>query len=95
MRHRKSNVKLGRTASHRRAMLRNMATSLLETGWINTTVSKAKAVKPVVDRLVTLAKRGDLHAYRQAAAVVTKKTVLRSSSRTPTTASPAASPDTP
>ncbi|MDR2443103.1 MAG: 50S ribosomal protein L17 [Deltaproteobacteria bacterium] len=77
MRHRKSNIKLGRTASHRDAMLRNMATSLLEYRRIETTVSKAKAVKPVIDRLVTLAKRGDLHSLRQAAAMVTKSSVLR------------------
>ena len=70
MRHRKRNIKLGRTASHRDAMLRNMAQSLLEHGQITTTVAKAKAVKPVVDRLVTLAKRGDLHSIRQAGAIL-------------------------
>jgi large subunit ribosomal protein L17 len=77
MRHRKANIKLGRTASHRDAMLRNMATSLLEHGNIKTTVAKAKAVKPVIDRLVTLAKRGDLHSRRKAAALITKPKVLR------------------
>jgi large subunit ribosomal protein L17 len=77
MRHRKANVKLGRTASHRRAMLRNMATSLFESGKITTTIFKAKAVKPVVDRLITLAKRGDLHSRRQAGSVLTKPEVLK------------------
>ncbi|MDR1395587.1 MAG: 50S ribosomal protein L17, partial [Deltaproteobacteria bacterium] len=76
MRHRKANIKLGRTASHRRAMLRNMATSLFEYGHITTTVYKAKALKPIADRLVTLAKRGDLHSLRQAASVLFKKSVL-------------------
>jgi large subunit ribosomal protein L17 len=77
MRHRKRNIKLGRTASHRDAMLRNMAQSLIENGRIKTTVSKAKAVKPLVDRLVTLAKRGDLHALRQAAAILYKPSVVK------------------
>ncbi|MDR2300628.1 MAG: 50S ribosomal protein L17, partial [Deltaproteobacteria bacterium] len=64
MRHRKSNVKLGRTASHREAMLRNMATSLFEHQEIRTTLSKAKALRPLVDKLINLAKRGDLPARR-------------------------------
>jgi large subunit ribosomal protein L17 len=58
-------------------MLRNMATSLFESGAIITTLSKAKAVKPVVDRLITLAKRGDLHSIRLARAILTKTSVLR------------------
>ncbi|MDR1608448.1 MAG: 50S ribosomal protein L17, partial [Deltaproteobacteria bacterium] len=77
MRHRKANVKLGRTAAHRRALLRNLATFAFENGAITTTVAKAKAVKPVIDRLVTLAKRGDLHAIRQASAILTKPKVLK------------------
>jgi len=78
MRHRKSNVKLGRTASHRDAMLRNMVTSLFEYGRITTTLSKAKAVRPLADRLIGLAKGGkaDLSALRRAAAVITKRAVL-------------------
>ena len=78
MRHRKSNVKLGRTASHRDAMLRNMVTSLFEYGRITTTLSKAKAVRPLADRLIGLAKGGkaDLSALRRAAAVITKRKVL-------------------
>jgi large subunit ribosomal protein L17 len=78
MRHRKANVKLGRTASHRDAMLRNMVTSLFEYGRIRTTVSKAKALRPLADRLIGLAKGGkaDLSALRRAAAVITKRSVL-------------------
>lgn len=64
------NRKLGRTADHRKAMLRNMATSVIQHGQIETTEMKAKEVSAVVDSLVTLAKRGDLHARRQAAAYV-------------------------
>ncbi|MDR1545447.1 MAG: 50S ribosomal protein L17 [Deltaproteobacteria bacterium] len=76
MRHRKSVVKLGRTAAHRDAMLRNMVTSLFEHGKIVTTLHKAKAVRPLVDRLITLVKRGDLHSIRLAAKVFYKKKVL-------------------
>jgi large subunit ribosomal protein L17 len=78
MRHRKANVKLGRTASHRDAMLRNMVTSLFEYDRIETTLHKAKALRPLADRMIGLAKSGksDLHAFRQAAAVITKRVVL-------------------
>lgn len=64
------NRKLGRTADHRKALLRNMVTSLIENGSMETTEMKAKELSSVMDRLVTLAKRGDLHARRQAAAFV-------------------------
>ena len=64
------NRKLGRTADHRKALLRNMATSLIESGQIETTEMKAKELSAVMDQLVTLAKRNDLHARRQAAAFV-------------------------
>lgn len=64
------NRKLGRTSSHRKALLRNMATSLIENGRMETTEMKAKELSAVMDKLVTLAKRGDLHARRQAAAFV-------------------------
>ncbi|MDE5759016.1 MAG: 50S ribosomal protein L17 [Allobaculum sp.] len=64
------NRKLGRTSDHRKALLRNMATSLIESGSMETTEMKAKELSSVMDRLVTLAKRGDLHARRQAAAYV-------------------------
>ena len=64
------NRKLGRSADHRKAMLRNMATSVIAHGQIETTEMKAKELRSVVDELITLAKRGDLHARRQAAAYV-------------------------
>lgn len=64
------NRKLGRTADHRKALLRNLATSLIEKGQIETTEMKAKELSSVADELVTLAKRGDLHARRQAASFV-------------------------
>lgn len=66
MRHRKSGRKLNRTASHRKAMFANMAASLIEHEQIVTTLPKAKEIRPVVEKLVTLGKRGDLHARRQA-----------------------------
>ena len=64
MRHRKAGFKLGRTAAHRQAMLRNMAASLFEHGQITTTIPKAKALQPFVDKIITKAKRGDLHSRR-------------------------------
>jgi len=76
MRHRKSIRKLGVTASHRKAMMSNMATSLISHGQIKTTVARAKALVPVVSHLVTLAKRGDLHARRIAAATIRDKKML-------------------
>jgi large subunit ribosomal protein L17 len=68
MRHRKSGRKLNRTASHRKALFANMAASLIRHEQITTTLPKAKELRPVVEKLVTLAKRGDLHARRQAIA---------------------------
>lgn len=78
MRHRKKGRKLNRTASHRKAMLRNMVTTLLDLEKIETTDAKAKEVRSLAERLVTLAKRGDddLAARRQALKVVTDKTVV-------------------
>ncbi len=67
MRHHKGYRKLGRVSSHRRAMLRNMATSLVLHERIETTVPKAKELRGIVDRMITLGKRGDLHARRMAA----------------------------
>lgn len=64
------NRKLGRKADHRKAMLRNMATSVILHGKIETTEMKAKELRSVVDELITLGKRGDLHARRQAAAYI-------------------------
>ncbi|MEP0324523.1 50S ribosomal protein L17 [Bauldia litoralis] len=68
MRHRKSGRKLNRSSSHRMAMFSNMAASLIQHEQIVTTLPKAKDLRPVVEKLVTLAKRGDLHARRQAIA---------------------------
>lgn len=68
MRHGKSGRKLGRVSSHRRAMFANMAASLITHEQIVTTLPKAKELKPIVDKLVTLGKRGDLHARRLAIA---------------------------
>ncbi len=64
------NRKLGRTSDHRKALLRNMATSLIEAEQLETTEMKAKELSAVMDELITLAKRQDLHARRQAAAFV-------------------------
>ena len=66
MRHHKSGRKLNRTSSHRKAMFANMAASLIKHEQIVTTLPKAKDLRPIVEKLVTLAKRGDLHARRQA-----------------------------
>jgi large subunit ribosomal protein L17 len=76
MRHRKSGIKLNRTASHRKAMFRNMVTSLFKHERIQTTEVKAKALRSWVDHLVTLAKRGDLHARRQALSIMREKNVV-------------------
>ena len=67
MRHRLGLRKLNRTSAHRLAMLRNMTVSLLRHETIKTTLPKAKELRPIVEKLITLAKRGDLHARRQAA----------------------------
>ena len=75
MRHRKANVKLNRSTSHRKAMFRNMVTSFFEHERIVTTEAKAKALRPLAEKMITLAKRGDLHSRRQALAVLTKKSV--------------------
>ncbi|MCU4654075.1 50S ribosomal protein L17 [Roseibacterium sp. SDUM158016] len=68
MRHARGYRRLNRTAEHRKAMFSNMAGSLIEHEQIKTTLPKAKELRPVVEKLITLAKRGDLHARRQAAA---------------------------
>lgn len=64
MRHRSKNRQLSRTSEHRRALLSNMASSLFKHGAIVTTVAKAKELRPVAEKLITLARRGDLHARR-------------------------------
>ena len=66
MRHRRNRVKLSRSASHRKALLANLCKEVLDHERITTTEAKAKAVRPEVEKLITLAKRGDLHARRQA-----------------------------
>ena len=68
MRHRWAHRKLNRTSSHRKAMLANMASALIKHEQITTTLPRAKELRSVVDKLITLGKRGDLHARRQAAA---------------------------
>ena len=70
MRHRKAGYKLGRTSSHRKATLRNLAVALFEHGQIVTTEQKAKALQPFVEKIVTKAKRGDLHSRRLVAAML-------------------------
>ena len=70
MRHKNSGRKLNRTASHRKAMFANMASALINHEQIVTTLPKAKELRPIVDKLVTLAKRGGLHARRQAIAQI-------------------------
>ena len=77
MRHRTSGRKLNRTSTHRKAMFANMATSLIKHEQIMTTLPKAKELKRIVDKLVTLGKRGDLHARRQALAAIADKTQVQ------------------
>ncbi len=77
MRHGKSGRKLNRTASHRKALFANMAASLIEHEQIVTTLPKAKELRPIVEKLVTLGKRGDLHARRQAIAAIRSETLVK------------------
>jgi large subunit ribosomal protein L17 len=76
MRHNKAGKRLGRNSSHRRAMMRNMVTSLFEHDRITTTDARAKELRKLADRMITLAKRGDLHARRQALQVVQDRKVV-------------------
>ena len=76
MRHRKRGRSLSRTASHRRATLRNLAASLFRHGRIETTTAKAKELRPYAERLITLARRGDLHARRLAGRKIQDRDVL-------------------
>ena len=76
MRHGVAGRKLGVTSTHRQAMFRNMATSLLKHEQITTTLPKAKELRPYVERIITLAKRGGLHARRQAYAVIMDERVV-------------------
>lgn len=77
MRHRKKGNRLGRDAAHRLAMTRNLVTSLFQHGRVETTSAKAKGIRPVAEKLVTLAKRGDLHARRRAGRYVRDPKVLQ------------------
>jgi large subunit ribosomal protein L17 len=77
MRHRKSGRKLNRTPSHRKAMFANMAASLIEHEQIITTLPKAKEIRPIVEKLVTLGKRGDLHARRLAISKIRDEEAVR------------------
>lgn len=77
MRHRSKTVKLKRNASHRKALLSNMACSLIEHGRIKTTFGKAKALRPVAEKLITLAKRDDLHSRRQAISFLGQKDIVQ------------------
>ena len=76
MRHRKAGRRLGRNSSHRLAMIRNMVTSLFEHERIVTTTPKAKEARKVADKMMTLAKRGDLHARRQALSFMQNDSVV-------------------
>ncbi|GAB6085469.1 50S ribosomal protein L17 [Alkaliphilus crotonatoxidans] len=69
--------KLGRESAHRNLMLRNLVTSLLKSGKIVTTEAKAKETRRLAEKMITLAKRGDLHARRQALAFITDETVVK------------------
>lgn len=77
MRHQKKTVKLGRSAAHRDALLANQVCSLIEHKRIKTTLAKAKAVRPLAEKMVTLGKRGDLHARRTAAGYLGQKDALK------------------
>jgi large subunit ribosomal protein L17 len=77
MRHQKKTIKLGRTADHRRALLANQVFSLIEHQRIKTTLAKAKAVRPLAERMVTLGKKGSLHARRTALATLRQKGAVK------------------
>ena len=76
MRHARTGKKLGRDSAHRKALYSNLAGALIEHGRIKTTVTKAKAVKPHVEQMITLGRRGDLHARRQATAFLRSRDVV-------------------
>ena len=76
MRHQRTGKKLGRDAAHRKALYANLAGALIEHGRIRTTVTKAKAVKPIAERMITLGRRGDLHARRQATSFLRSRDVV-------------------
>jgi large subunit ribosomal protein L17 len=76
MRHHRSGRKLGRSPSHRKALYANLAGALIEHGRIKTTVTKAKAVRPIAEQMITLGRRGDLHARRQAMAFLRSQEIV-------------------
>jgi large subunit ribosomal protein L17 len=76
VRHHRAGKKLGRDASHRKALYSNLAGALIEHGRIKTTVAKAKAVRPIAEQMITLGRRGDLHARRQAMAYLRSQQVV-------------------
>jgi large subunit ribosomal protein L17 len=76
MRHARSGKKLGRDMAHRKALYSNLAGAVIEHGRIKTTVTKAKAVKPIAEQLITLGRRGDMHARRQAVAFLRSKEIV-------------------
>ena len=77
MRHQKKTIKLGRTADHRKALLANQVCALIQHQRIKTTLAKAKAVRPLAERMVTLGKNGSIHARRGALAVLRQKSVVK------------------
>jgi large subunit ribosomal protein L17 len=76
MRHQRSGKKLGRDSAHRRALYANLASNLIEHERIKTTLTKAKAVKPIAEQMITLGRRGDMHARRQAVAFLRSKDIV-------------------
>jgi large subunit ribosomal protein L17 len=76
VRHQRTGKKLGRDAAHRKALYSNLAGALIEHGRIRTTVTKAKAVKPLAEQMITLGRRGDLHARRQATSFLRSRDVV-------------------
>jgi large subunit ribosomal protein L17 len=76
VRHARNGKKLGRDSAHRKALYSNLAGALIEHGRIKTTVTKAKAVKPIAEQMITLGRRGDIHARRQATAFLRSKAIV-------------------
>ena len=76
MRHQRSGKKLGRDSAHRKALYSNLAGALIEHGRIRTTVTKAKAVRPLAEQMITLGRRGDIHSRRQALAFLRSQDVV-------------------
>jgi large subunit ribosomal protein L17 len=77
MRHQVKKGMLGRNTAHRRALMRNMVTSFLERERVRTTIAKARSLRPIAEKMITLGKRGTLHARRQALAYMTKEEAVK------------------